>query len=175
MANGVLNTAHPNMQFNVQHSKKPRCSNCKKRINIYKSINGIHVPCYLGFWVEYHSRSLKHHKHWFCPNDLNHCVGGIVWNFAVAKLVVPIVWPIQESANLTQKDITTLKEVGFSFDRLRRNKIQSLFGFQSSSSNNSHVHAVSCHNLMKLWSYSMQVVGLQFVVARRWNGLLCSK
>ncbi len=31
-------------------------------------------------------------------------------------LVVPIVWPIQEGINLTQKEATTLEEAGFCFD-----------------------------------------------------------
>ncbi len=50
---------------------------CKAMINLYKLVNGTFAPCYLGLWVEYHSKSLKHHNHWFCPNDLNHYVGGV--------------------------------------------------------------------------------------------------
>jgi hypothetical protein len=50
---------------------------------------------------------------------------------------------------LTQKEVTTLKEARFSFDRLHRNNVWSLFGFQSSSSSNSHVLVVSCHNLVR--------------------------
>ncbi len=76
-------------------------------------------------------------------------MGGTTQKFAVAKLVVPTVWPIQEGINLTQKEVTTLEEGGFSFDHLRRNNVRSLFGFQSSSSSNSHVHAMSCHNLAR--------------------------
>jgi hypothetical protein len=38
--------------------------------------NGIITPCYLGFWVQYHNRSLEHHKHWFCHDDFCHYVGG---------------------------------------------------------------------------------------------------
>ncbi len=70
--------------------------------------------------MEYHNRSFKHHKHWFCFDDLSHYVGGIIQKFVVAKLVVPIVWPIQEGINLTQKEVPTLEEVGFSFDFLCR-------------------------------------------------------
>jgi hypothetical protein len=63
MASGILNVAHPILQFNVQHYKKPQCSNANKKINLYKSINGTPAPSYLGLWVQYHSESLKHHKH----------------------------------------------------------------------------------------------------------------
>jgi hypothetical protein len=68
------------------------------------------------------------------------------------------IWPIQEGTNLSQKEVTILEEVGFSFDCLHRNNAQSLFGFQSFSSSSSHVPTMSCHSL---------VVGLQLVVARR--------
>jgi len=51
----------------------------------------------------------------FCPNDLNHYVDGTSRKFAVARLVVPIVWPIQKGTNLTQNELITLEEVGFSF------------------------------------------------------------
>jgi hypothetical protein len=98
---------------------------CKTRINIYKLASGTFTPCYSCFWVEYHNGSLKHHKHWFCPDDLNYCVGGTTWKFVVVRLVVPIVWPIQKGTNLTQKEVTTLEEARFSFDRLCRNKVQS--------------------------------------------------
>jgi len=64
MVNCTLNIAHPVLWFNVIQSKKPWGSNVT------------HVPCYLGIWVQFHNRSFEHHKHWFCPNDLNHCVNG---------------------------------------------------------------------------------------------------
>jgi hypothetical protein len=51
---------------------------------------------------------------------------------------------------LTQKEVTTLEEARFSFDHLCRNNVWNLFGFQSSSSSNSHVFVVSCHNLVRL-------------------------
>jgi hypothetical protein len=54
--------------------------------------------------------------HWFCPDDLSHCVNGTTQKYAIIKPLIPIVWPIQEDINLTQKEITTLEEVGFSFD-----------------------------------------------------------
>jgi hypothetical protein len=50
---------------------------------------------------------------------LSHYVGGIVQKFVVARPVVPIVWPIQEGINLTQKEVTTIEEVGFSFDCMK--------------------------------------------------------
>jgi hypothetical protein len=54
--------------------------------------------------------------HWFCLDDLNHCVSGTTQKYAVVRPSVPIVWPIQEGTDLTQKEVTTLEEVGFSFD-----------------------------------------------------------
>jgi len=64
------------------------------------------------------------------------------------------VWPIQEGTNLTQKEVTTLEEVGFSFDYMHRNIAQSLFGFKSFSSSNSHVPTVSCHSRVKSFDAS---------------------
>jgi hypothetical protein len=49
---------------------------CNSMINFYKFANGIPTPGYLGFWVQYHNKSLKHHKHWFCLDDLSHYVDG---------------------------------------------------------------------------------------------------
>ncbi len=93
----------------------------KARINLYKFVNGIHAPCYSSFWVQYHSESLKHHKHWFWLDDLNHCVSGTMENYTIARPTIPIVWPIKESTNLTQKEVITLEEARFSFDHLYRN------------------------------------------------------
>ncbi len=67
----------------------------------------------------------------------------------VVTHVVPTLWPIQENINLTQKEVTTLKETRFSFDHLCKNNVRSLFGFQFSSLNNSHVLTMRCHSLVK--------------------------
>jgi hypothetical protein len=53
--------------------------------------------------------------HLFCPDDLSRCVGGIVQKYVVSKPLVPTAWLIQEGTNLTQKEVTTLEEAGFSF------------------------------------------------------------
>jgi hypothetical protein len=57
--------------------------------------------------------------HWFCHDDLSHCVHGTLQKYAFAKPSVPIVWPIQEGTNLIQNEATILEEVGFSFDHSR--------------------------------------------------------
>jgi len=44
----------------------------------------------------------------------------------------------------------TLEEIGFSFDHLRKNNAQSLFGSHYFSSSNYHVFATSCHGLVRL-------------------------
>ncbi len=54
---------------------------CKAKINLCKSICGKPTPCYLRFWVQFHTRSLEHHMHWFCLYDLNHCVGGTMQKY----------------------------------------------------------------------------------------------
>ncbi len=81
-------------------------------------------------------------------------MGGIVQKLAIIRPTIPTLWPIQEGINLTQKDVTTIEEVVFSFDHLCRNNAQSLFGFQSSSSSNSHVLLVSCHSPTRLFDAS---------------------
>jgi hypothetical protein len=108
--------------------------------------------------VQYHNGSLEHHKHWFCLDDLSHCISGTLLKFAVVKHVVPIVCPIQESINLTQNELTTLEEVGFSFVCFYRSNVQSLFGSQSSCSSNSHVHAtLSCPSLVRPFDASWPI------------------
>jgi hypothetical protein len=95
-------------------------------------------------------KSLENHKHWFCLNDLSCCVRRTSRKFAVAILIVPTVWPIQEGTNLTQNELITLEKASFSFDHLCRSNDQSLFGSQSSCSSNSHVlDAMSCPSLVR--------------------------
>jgi hypothetical protein len=120
---------------------------CKAKINFYKSVNGIHAPCYSGFWVQFHIRSLEYHIHWFWPNDLNHYVNGTTQKYAVARPLVPNVWLIRKGIDLIQKEAITLEETRFSFDR---SHVQSLFGSQSSSPSSSHVACMSVHNIMWL-------------------------
>ncbi len=78
-------------------------------------------------------------------------MGEIIRKFAIARHVVPTIWPIQKGSNLTQKKVITLeKATRFSFDCLHKNNTRNLFGSQSYSSSNSHVPIVSCHNLVRL-------------------------
>jgi hypothetical protein len=72
--------------------------------------NGIITPCYLGFWVQYHNRSLEHHKHWFCHDDFCHYVGGTTWKFAIVRPGIATIWPIHESTNLIFKKVATIEE-----------------------------------------------------------------
>jgi hypothetical protein len=84
--------------------------------------------------------------HWFCPNDLNHYVGWTMWKYVVVRPLVAIVWPIQEGADLIQKEVTTLEEARFSFDH---SCVQRLFGSQSFSSSISHVLVMNVHNILR--------------------------
>jgi hypothetical protein len=51
-------------------------------------------------------------------------VGGTTRKFAVARPAIPTVWPIQEGINLTQKEVTTLEEERFSFDRMLQTTLE---------------------------------------------------
>jgi len=76
-------------------------------------------------------------------------------NLKFLRPIVPTVWPIQEGTNLAQNELTTLEEVGFSFDHLHRNNIRSLFGSKPFCSSNSHVlTTMSCPNLVKPFDVS---------------------
>jgi hypothetical protein len=66
----------PNYAIQCFALQKTMVLKCKARINLCKFISGTPASCYSSFWVQYHSRSLKHHKHWFCPNDLSCCING---------------------------------------------------------------------------------------------------
>jgi hypothetical protein len=144
---------------------------CKAMINLYKFVNETFAPCYSCFWVQYHSKSLEHYKHWFCFDDLSHCVKG-TGKFVVVRHVIPTIWPIQEGINLTQKEVTSLEEAWFFFDCLHRNNAQIYL-----VSNLLFQVIPMCMRwaIIALWGHSIQVVGLQLVVARRWNDLLFSK
>jgi hypothetical protein len=39
--------------------------------------------------------------HWFCFNDLSHYVSGTSQKYVIVRLLVPIVWPIQEVIHLS--------------------------------------------------------------------------
>ncbi len=136
----MLSTQFYNSMFIIVENHGAQMQSNNQRLQICK--------CYSCFWVQSHSKSLEHYKHWFCFDDLSHCVCR-TWKIVVVKLVVPIVWPIQEGINLVQKEVTTLEDVRFFFWLLHRNNIQSLFHFQSFRSSNSHVHVVSCHSLAR--------------------------
>ncbi len=84
--------------------------------------------------------------HWFCFDDLNHCVDGIMGKYIVVRPSIPIVWFIQEGIDLIQKEVITLEEVGFSFDR---SHVQSLFGSQLSSPSSLHVLVMNVHNIVR--------------------------
>jgi hypothetical protein len=71
-----IERCRPNFAIQCFTLQKTIGLKCKTMINFYKSINGTLAPCYLGFWVRYHSISFECHKHWFCHDDFSHCVGG---------------------------------------------------------------------------------------------------
>ncbi len=80
------------------------------------------------------------------------CTPGSLWcdSRKCNYMAHPTVWPIQKGINLMQNESTTLKKARISFDCLCRSNAWSLFGSQSSCSNNSHVHvAASCPNLVR--------------------------
>jgi len=64
----------------------------EKKINFYKYVSGIPIPCYSKFWVQFHTRSLEQHMHWFSFNDLSHCIGRTMQKYVVANPLVPTIW-----------------------------------------------------------------------------------
>ncbi len=84
--------------------------------------------------------------HWFCFNDLSHCVDGTTRKYIVDRPLMPTIWLIQEGIDLTQKGVITFEEMGFSFDY---NRVQSLFDSQPSSPSNLHVACMSIHNIVR--------------------------
>ncbi len=145
MASDRLNIAHL-VTIRCSAFKKTSGLKCKTKINLYKSINGIPIPCYSRFWVQFYTGSLEHHIHQFCPNDLNCCVGGTTKKYAVVRPSIPTVWLIQESIDLIQKEATTLEEVRFSFNY---SCVRNLFSSRLSSLSNSHVFAMIVYNIMQ--------------------------
>ncbi len=126
----------------------------------------------LKFLSPNHNGSLEHHKHQFCFDDLNCCIAKTLWKIIVARLVVPTIWPIQEGINLTQKEVTSLEEVGLSFDTYKETTLKVYLA------SNLLVQAIPMCLLwvvIALWGCLMQVVGLQLMVARRWDNLSFSK
>jgi hypothetical protein len=69
-----------------------------------------------------------------------------MWKYVIPRPSIPTKWPIQKGIDLTQKEVTTLEEVGFSFDH---NHVQSLFGSQSSSSRISYVPAMNARSIVQ--------------------------
>jgi hypothetical protein len=85
--------------------------------------------------------------HSFCLDDLNCYVGGTTQKYVIPRPSVLAIWPIKEGTDLTQKEVTTLKEARFSLDC---NHVQSFFGSQSSSSSILHVPIMNAHNIVWL-------------------------
>jgi hypothetical protein len=86
---------------------------CFTKINTFKTTTGNLVPHYFRFWVQFHIRTMEHHKHWICLDDLSSCVGGITRKYTIIRLKVPNVWPIQQGINLTQKEMSRRGWVSF--------------------------------------------------------------
>jgi hypothetical protein len=47
---------------------------------------------------------------------LSRYVWGTTQKYAIARPLVPILWPIQEGMNLIRKEVTIIEEARFSFD-----------------------------------------------------------
>ncbi len=82
-------------------------------------------------------------------------MGGKVQKLAIIRPIVPTLWPIQEGINLTQKDVTTIEEVGFPLTTC----VETMLKVYLASNLliqviNSHVLLVSCHSPTKLFDAS---------------------
>jgi hypothetical protein len=85
---------------------------CKANINLYKFVIRTPIPCYSRFLIQFHTRSFEHHMHWFCFHDLSHYVNGTLRKYAIVRLLVPIVWPIQEGIDLSLKGGNNFRRSG---------------------------------------------------------------
>ncbi len=81
----------------------------------------------------------------FYLDDLSHYVSGTMQKYVVVRPSMPTIWLFQEGTNLIQKEVITLKEVGFSFDN---SDVWSLFGSQSSNPNSLHVLVMNAQNIV---------------------------
>ncbi len=63
-------------------------------------------------------------------------MGGFSRKYVVTRLHVPFVWLVQHGVNLTHREVSSLKEVGFLFDSKWCTNLQSLFKVEPSTSSN---------------------------------------
>jgi hypothetical protein len=57
----------------------------KARIISKQTNHGIPTLCYVGYWYATQGVSIELHKHWFCHDDLMHCVGGTSKKYALNR------------------------------------------------------------------------------------------
>ncbi len=65
--------------------------------------------------------------------------------YVVDRPSMPTIWLFQEGINLIQKEVITLKEVGFSFNC---SYVWSLFGSQSFNPSSLHVLVMNAQNIV---------------------------
>lgn len=113
-------TVSTHIHGSMLYTIKKTWFHCKEWINTLKIVCGILASCYLGRWVPFRGKCLKQRKHWFCPNNLSHCVSGTKWKYVIDRPQVSNIWLVQQGINLIQNEVTCLEEFSFSFNCLWR-------------------------------------------------------
>jgi hypothetical protein len=85
---------------------------------IRKSISiSVPAPIYCGLSFQFLGIPLKLHKFWFCANYMNHGMGGMNHRYAMDKIVIPLIWLVQEGTNLSHNEVKALEETCFVFNK----------------------------------------------------------
>jgi hypothetical protein len=113
---------------------------CNTKIIARKIVHGIHIPCYDGLWSYLKGFAPIHHKFWFCAYDLTCYVGRTGRKYCVDRPFVPSTWPMRVRTDLTQFEVTTLKEVGFVLCEVWKCALRTFFANESTTLCNQHAN-----------------------------------
>jgi hypothetical protein len=90
--------------------------------------HGIFAPWYVGNWSIVRDAVIELHKFWVYHDDHNRCDGGPKRKYVIGRSILPFIWHVQEGNNLTEDEVTTLKEPNFLlFEKLMCNP-RNVFG-----------------------------------------------
>jgi hypothetical protein len=103
----------------ISHKSACKCHAQQRGSNICcvakiaKGSKGTPAPTYRGRKKQYGGNKEIITDFWFCPDDIERCVGGSKRGWVIDWPQVPDVWPVLMGTSLTRQETLLLQEVGF--------------------------------------------------------------
>ena len=84
---------------------------CNAKVGIGK--HDTHASTYKGFMIEFCSPNNGEYEFWFCPDDIKRCLSGSIKKYVLNWPILPNMWPVKISTNLSKDKVVTFEDVGF--------------------------------------------------------------